>query len=240
MNQIYFVARFKIHPDREDEFKSAAAACLATTRAGEPGTLAYEWFINEEQTDVIVLEAYENCEAVLAHIKNSGPRVPKLLQCADQAVEGLGTPSAELRDRLPGRISFVPRFQGLSAPRLDDSGGGTDIRSIAHFRIHPGKLEEFKNGASAGLKIVAEKDPGTTAYEWYLDEPGGHCTVIEMYRDLEALLAHSKNVGHLVRGLLQVSDLAAELCTTAAPASSLAALAKLPMRRFGYLQGLRP
>jgi quinol monooxygenase YgiN len=238
MNQIHFVARFKIHPDRGDEFKSAAAACLAATRSSEPGTLAYEWFINEEQTDVIVLEAYENCEAVLAHIKNSGPRAPKLLQCADQAVEGLGTPSAELRDQLPGRISFVPRFQGLSAPRLDDSGGGTDIRSIAHFRIHPGKLEEFKSGASAGLKIVAEKDPGTTAYEWYLDESGGHCTVIEMYRDLEALLAHSKNVGHLVRGLLQVSDLAAELCTTA-PASSLAALAKLPMKRFGYLQGLR-
>jgi quinol monooxygenase YgiN len=200
--------------------------------------LAHEWFINEEQTNVIVLEAYESSEAVLAHIKNSGPRVPKLLQFADQTVEGLGTPSAELRDRLLGRISFVPRFQGLSAPRLDDSGGGTDIRSVTHFRIQPGKVEEFKSGASAGLKIVAEKDPGTTAYEWYLDESGGHCTVVEMYRDPEALLAHSKNVGHLVRGLLHVSDLAVDLCMRG-PSSSLAALAKLPMQRFGYLQGLR-
>ncbi len=237
MNQIHFVARFQIHPDRADEFKSAAAACLAATRSNEPGTLACEWFINEEQTNVIVLEAYESSEAVLAHIENSSPHVPKLLQFADHAVEGLGTPSAVLRDRLKGRITFVPRFQGLSAPRLGDSGSGTDIRTIAHFRIQPGKLEEFKSGASAGLKIVAEKDPGTTAYEWYLDESGGHCTVVEMYRDAEALLAHSKNVGHLVRGLLQASELAAELCTRG-PASSLAALAKLPMKRFGYLQGL--
>jgi quinol monooxygenase YgiN len=238
MNQIYFVARFKIHPNRATEFKSAAAECLAASRSGESGTLAYEWFINQDETEAMAIEAYESSEAVLAHMKNSGGRVPKLMQSAESAVEGLGSPSAELRDRLQGRISFVPRFQGLDAPQLGDSGGGTDLRTVAHFRIRPGKLEEFKAGAAAGLGIVAEKDPGTSAYEWYLDESGGHCTVVEMYRDTDALLAHSKNVGHLVRGLLQVSELSAELCARA-PAASLAALAKLPMKRFGFLQGLR-
>jgi quinol monooxygenase YgiN len=238
MNQIYVVARFKIHPNRTAEFKSAAAECLAATRSGESGTLAYEWFIDEGETDAMVIEAYESSEAVLAHMKNSGGGVTKLFQFAEHSAEGLGSPTAELSDRLKGRISFVPRFQGLSAPRLSDSGSGTDLRTVARFRIRPGKLEEFKASAAAGLGVVAEKDPGTTAYEWYLDDSGGHCTVVEMYRDIDALMAHSKNVGHLVRGLLQVSELSAELCARG-PVASLAALAKLPMKRFGFWQGLR-
>jgi quinol monooxygenase YgiN len=238
MDQIYVVARFKIHPNRANEFKSAAAACLAATRSGEPGTLAYEWFMNEDESAAMVLEAYESSEAVFAHMKNSGPLIPKLMQWADPTSEGLGTPNAELRDRLEGRVRFVARFQGLDAPQLGDSGSGTDIRTVAHFRIHPGKLVEFKSAAAAGLRAVVDKDPGTSAYEWYLDESAGQCTVIEKYRDPDAVLAHAKNVGHHLRGLLQISDLSAELCTTGS-ASSLAALAKLPMKRYGYFQGLR-
>jgi quinol monooxygenase YgiN len=238
MNQLYVVARFKIQPGRQSEFKNAAAEGLAAVRSGDTGTLAYEWFINEEQTEVIVLEAYESSQAVLVHMKSAGRHMPKLVQFADSSVEGLGTPSTELGGLLRDRVTFLPRFQGLKAPTLADSGAGTDIRTIARFRIHPGKLDDFKSAASAGLKIVAEQDPATLAYEWYLDEAGAHCTVVEMYRDAAALLAHSKNVGHLMRTLLQASDLSVELCARG-PASALAPLAKLPMKRFGYFQGLR-
>jgi quinol monooxygenase YgiN len=238
MNQLYVVARFKIHPGRQSDFKNAAAESLAAVRSGDTGTLAYEWFINEEQTDAIVLEAYESSQAVLVHMKSAGRHMPKLLKFGDPSADGLGTPSPELRNLLKDRITFLPRFQGLNAPTLADAGAGTDIRTIARFRIHPGKLDDFKSVAAAGLKIVAEQDQGTFAYEWYLDEAGAHCTVVEMYRDAAALLAHSKNVGHLVRTLLQASDLSVELCARG-PAAALAPLAKLPMKRFGYFQGIR-
>jgi quinol monooxygenase YgiN len=238
MNQIYIVARFKIRPGMSLEFKAAAADCLAGSRSGESGTLAYEWFMSEEESEAIAIEAYAGSEALLAHMKNAGPRIPKLAQYADSALEGLGSPNPEIRERLKGRIEFVPRVQGLDAPSLADSGSGTDIRTVAQFRIQPARLSEFKTGMAAGLAVVAEKDPGTTAYEWFLDEARCQCTVVEMYKNVDALFAHSKNVGHLVRGLLQMSELSAELCTRG-PASALAPLAKLPMKRYGFLQGLR-
>jgi quinol monooxygenase YgiN len=237
MDQLYVVARFKIHPNRSAEFEAAVADCVAGARSAEPGTLAYDWFLSEDRSEALVLEAYRGSESVFEHMKNSGARIPKLLECAHSSAEGLGAPSAELRGRLGGRIGFVPRFLGLDAPTLGDSGSGADITTVARFRVHPGKMQEFKEGVAAGLEVVVDKDPGTTAYEWFLDEPAGQFTVIEKYRDMDSLMAHSKNVGHLVRGLMQCADLSAEIGVKG-PASSLAALARLPMKRYAFFQGL--
>jgi quinol monooxygenase YgiN len=237
MDQIYVVARFKIHANRLDEFEAAAADCVAGARSAEPGTLAYDWFLSEDRSEALVLEAYRGSEGVFAHMKNSAARMPKLLECAQSSAEGLGAASDDLRGKLSGRIAFLPRFLGLDAPTLADSGSGADITTVARFRVHPGKMEEFKSGVAAGLDAVAEKDKGTTAYEWFLDEPAGQFTVIEKYRDMDALMVHSKNVGHLVRGLMQCADLSAEIGVKGPP-SSLAALAKLPMKRYAFFQGL--
>lgn len=238
MSPIYIVARFSIEAQRAGEFEAAVAACVAGVRAGEPATLAYEWFMNEERNEALVIEAYESSEAVFSHIKNSSARMPALMQFARSSALGLGTPSEELRKRLEGRISFAPRFVGLDKPEVGDCGSGEDIRTVAQFRIHPGKMEDFKRGVTAGLEVVAAKDPGTTAYEWFLDEPSGQCTVIEQYRDMASLMAHSKNVGHLVRGLMQTAELSADIGIKGS-GTALSALAKLPMSRFAFLLGLR-
>jgi quinol monooxygenase YgiN len=239
MNPIYIVARFNIEAQRTGEFETAVAACVEGVRTGEPETFAYEWFMSENRREALVIEAYQSSEAIFSHMKNSSAHMPALMQFARSSALGLGTPSEELRKRLSGRISFAPRFVGLDKPDVGDCGSGEDIRTIARFRIHPGKMEDFKRGVIAGLEIVAAKDPGTTAYEWFLDEAAGQCTVIEQYRDVGCLVAHTKNVGHLVRGLMQSADLSADIGIKG-PGSTLAALAKLPMSRFAFLQGLRP
>jgi hypothetical protein len=60
-----------------------------------------------------------------------------------------------------------------------------------------------------------------------------------MYDSTEALLAHAKNVCHLVGQLFQISDCSVELCADPAKAK-LSALRKLPMKQFSRLQGLQP
>jgi quinol monooxygenase YgiN len=233
MDQIYLVAKFRVH--RAADFKSAAAECLEASREHEPGTLAYEWFMSEDETQAAMIEAYRDSAALLAHMRNAAPRVPKLFESAEHTTQGLGSPSPALLERLAGRIRFVPRHAGLASPSLADCGSAADIRSVAQFRIKPDGMEEFKAGVAAGLEAVETLDPGTLAYEWFLNESSGHCTVLEMYRDPASLTAHAKNVGHLVRGLLQSADLDAEIYGRSA---SLAQLAKFPMKKLGLFQGL--
>jgi len=50
MDQLYVVARFKIHPNRSAEFEAAVADCVAGARSAEPGTLAYDWFLSEDRS----------------------------------------------------------------------------------------------------------------------------------------------------------------------------------------------
>jgi len=72
------------------------------------------------------------------------------------------------------------------------------IRLRAVFDVPEGRLEEFKAIAQALLAGVREKDPGTLAYDWYLDEKSGRCVVHEHYADSAAGIAHLQNAGALL------------------------------------------
>ena len=80
----------------------------------DPGTSLYEWFINEAGTECIVLETYDDAEALLAHARNAGPLVGRLLQIADCKVDMLADPTPEMRaalKRMP--MTLYGRMQGL-------------------------------------------------------------------------------------------------------------------------------
>jgi quinol monooxygenase YgiN len=81
------VAKFSIHEGKADEFRQVAAQCLEAVKLHDPGTSLYEWFINEAGTECIVLETYDDAEALLSHARNAGPLVVRLLQIADCKVD---------------------------------------------------------------------------------------------------------------------------------------------------------
>lgn len=72
------------------------------------------------------------------------------------------------------------------------------IRLRAVFDVHEGRMEAFKAIARALLEGVREKDPGTMAYDWYLDEQARRCVVHEHYADSAAGIAHLENAGALL------------------------------------------
>jgi quinol monooxygenase YgiN len=43
------------------------------------------------------------------------------------------------------------------------------IQSVARFKIHPGKLEEFKRLAAQSTQLAREKDTGTLRYELFFN-----------------------------------------------------------------------
>ncbi len=63
---VRFVVRIRVH-DIEG-FTACVARCLALSRA-EPGTLHYDWFLDEASGEARLVEGYESVEAVLAHAR---------------------------------------------------------------------------------------------------------------------------------------------------------------------------
>lgn len=80
------------------------------------------------------------------------------------------------------------------------------LQIVVTMKIHDGKLEEFKKIATACMATSRAKDVGTLQYDWFLNEDETVCTVIERYKDSDALLAHIGNLGDLLGQLVTITD----------------------------------
>lgn len=96
MKAIQLTARAAIHEGKFEEFKALAAECMRLVRERDSGTLQYEWFLNQAQTECVVLETYSDSEAVLEHIANLGATLEAILALGDWTFELFGSLSAEL------------------------------------------------------------------------------------------------------------------------------------------------
>ena len=115
MDELYVVARFTVHDGQLDGFKDAAADCVQIVRDQDTGTMLYDWYFNDDQTECVVLERYRDSDAVLEHIAHVGEKLGEVLACADISLEIYGQPSAELQEAaasLPSRL--YSKFQGVA------------------------------------------------------------------------------------------------------------------------------
>ena len=101
------IARFKLHEGKLEEFKHLSARAMEIVRAKEPGTLQYDTYFNDDQSECVVIERYRDSEAAMQHAANLGDLTAAVLATVS-VVHGelLGEPSAELRAKLAG--SEVP------------------------------------------------------------------------------------------------------------------------------------
>jgi len=114
MNKIQLTARAVIHEGKLDEFKALAAECMRTVREKDSGTVQYDWFFNEAQTECVVLEAYRDSQAVLEHNANIGATLGAILAISDCTFEVHGTPSPKLLEATAGlSIKVYSPFQSM-------------------------------------------------------------------------------------------------------------------------------
>ncbi|MCK2219156.1 antibiotic biosynthesis monooxygenase [Actinomadura sp. ATCC 31491] len=86
----------------------------------------------------------------------------------------------------------------------------------ARFDVRDERRPEFEEAVRA-LRAQAEEEPGTLAYRWFADGPGGYL-VIEEYADAAAALAHNQRGAEPLARVAQCADLVfAEVYGSAGP-----------------------
>jgi quinol monooxygenase YgiN len=114
MEQIKANALFKIKEGKLEEFKNLIPQFIAAVKEKDPGTLVYDWYLNEEQMECMVVEAYADSNAVLAHAVNVGEQLQKSMELSDLSIEIYGNPSEELSKAIEILAPKVfPYFSGL-------------------------------------------------------------------------------------------------------------------------------
>ena len=101
MTELMGIARFKFHEGKLEEFKRLSAQAMEIVRTKDTGTLQYDTYFNDDQSECIVLERFRDSEALIEHAANLGDLSEEILATVS-VVHGelLGEPSAELRAKL--------------------------------------------------------------------------------------------------------------------------------------------
>ena len=76
---------------------------MEIVRTKDTGTLQYDIYFNDDQSECIVLERYRDSEALIEHAANLGDLMQATLATGSVSGELLGEPSAELRANLADR-----------------------------------------------------------------------------------------------------------------------------------------
>ena len=118
MSELQGIARFKFHPGKVEEFKRLAAQAMEIVRAREPGTLQYETYFNDDESEAVVIERYRDSQALIDHGQHMAELMEPILATATVTGELLGEPSPELRLLFTGDNPqlFPTCFIALSRP----------------------------------------------------------------------------------------------------------------------------
>jgi quinol monooxygenase YgiN len=110
VSELQGIARFKFHEGKLEEFKRLSAQCMEIVRTKDTGTLQYDIYFNDDQSEAIVHERYRDSEALIEHTAHLGDMGEAILATGSVSGEVLGEPSSELRAKLadsPVRL-FTP------------------------------------------------------------------------------------------------------------------------------------
>ncbi|HEY3208798.1 MAG TPA: antibiotic biosynthesis monooxygenase, partial [Actinomycetota bacterium] len=102
---------FKFHEGKVEEFKRLSAQAMEIVRTKDTGTLQYDTYFNDDQSECIVLARFRDSEALIEHAAHLGDLTEAILATVS-VVHGelLGDPSAELRAKLAGsEVRFSSR-----------------------------------------------------------------------------------------------------------------------------------
>jgi quinol monooxygenase YgiN len=100
MSELQGIARFRFHDGMIDTYKELASQSMEIVRRIDPGTLQYDIYLNDDETEAVVIERYTDSESLAAHLANLGELGEAMLATAEVTGELLGDASEELRANL--------------------------------------------------------------------------------------------------------------------------------------------
>jgi quinol monooxygenase YgiN len=101
VSELLGIARFKFHDGKREEYLRLSDQAREIVRTKDSGTLQYDIYLNDDQTECMVIERYRDSEAAMEHAANLGDLFAAVLATVS-VVHGelLGEASAELRAKL--------------------------------------------------------------------------------------------------------------------------------------------
>lgn len=114
----------------------------------------------------------------------------------------------------------------------------SELLGIARFKIHEGKLEEFKRLSAECMKIARTKDTGTLQYDIYINEEKSEAVVVERYTDSAALIEHLAHNAHVAKEIFLTGSVSGELLGEPSP-ELRANLANSPVGLFTHFLSLK-
>jgi len=113
VSELMGIARFKFHEGKLEEFKRLSAEAREIVRTKDTGTLQYDIYFNDDESECMVIERFRDSEALIEHGANMAEISAAVLSIVSVVVHGelLGEPSEELRAKLAGSevpVLFTP------------------------------------------------------------------------------------------------------------------------------------
>ena len=104
MTELQGIARFKFHEGKLEEYKRLSAQCMEIVQTKDTGTLQYDIYFNDDQSECVVLERFRDSQALIEHAAHLGDLSEAILATGSVSGELLGEPSAELRAKLADTV----------------------------------------------------------------------------------------------------------------------------------------
>jgi quinol monooxygenase YgiN len=100
--EIQGVARFRFHGGKVEQFKRLSADLMGIVRARDSGTLQFEIYLTEDESECVVYERYRDSEAVIDHGAHVGAIMQSIFATGSASSALLGEPSDELTAIMEG------------------------------------------------------------------------------------------------------------------------------------------
>jgi quinol monooxygenase YgiN len=102
-SELQSIVRFSFRGGDVEEFKRLSERCMEIVRTQDTGTLQYDTFFNDDETEAIVLERFRDEQALIEHSENIGEEMmAAIVATGSCSGELLGDLSDELRARMAG------------------------------------------------------------------------------------------------------------------------------------------
>jgi quinol monooxygenase YgiN len=104
MSELQGIARFTFHEGKVEEFKRLSAQAMEIVRAQDTGTLQYETYFNDDESEAVVLERFRDSQALLEHGEHLAALMEPIIATAEVTGELCGDVSPELRAKITGDV----------------------------------------------------------------------------------------------------------------------------------------